>query len=160
MVAIRWMAARDLGEVADIWNPVIRETTVTFTDRPWTEAALAEWLAAPGPRLVAAEGPGAVLGFAAAGPFRPGPGYRFTWEHTVHVAAAARGRGIGRALMDALAAELRARGARVMVGAISAENPRGAAFHARLGFRETGRLPGVGWKFGRALDLVLMTRAL
>jgi phosphinothricin acetyltransferase len=160
MVAIRRMGPQDLGEVMDIWNPVIRDTAVTFTTEEKTEAGLSDWLAEGGPRLVAAEGPGAVLGFAAAGPFRSGPGYRFTWEHSVHVAASGRGRGIGRALMDALAAELRARGGRAMIAGISGENPRAEAFHRRLGFVEVGRIPEAGFKFGRWMDLVLMRKAL
>ncbi|MEO1688280.1 MAG: N-acetyltransferase family protein [Pseudomonadota bacterium] len=160
MVAIRRMDRRDLGEVADIWNAVIRDTSVTFTTEEKREDALAAWLAEDGPRLVAAEGPGAVLGFAAASPFRSGPGYRFTWEHSVHVAPPGRGRGLGRALMDALAAELRARGGRAMIAGISGENPRAEAFHRRLGFGEVGRIPEAGFKFGRWMDLVLMRRAL
>lgn len=156
MVAIRRMDARDLGEVSDIWNAVIRDTSVTFTTEEKRESDLLRWLAEDGPRLVAAEGPGAVLGFAAASPFRPGPGYRFTWEHSVHVAAPGRGRGLGRALMDALAAELRARGGRSMIAAVSGENPRAEAFHRRLGFEEVGRLAGAGVKFGREMDLVLL----
>lgn len=157
---IRRMGPGDLGEVMDIWNPVIRGTTATFTTEEKTEAGLAAWLEEDGPRLVAAEGPGAVLGFVAAGRFRSGPGCAFTWEHSVHVAAAARGRGLGRALMDALAAELRARGAHGLIGAVSGENPRAVAFHRRLGFAEVGRVPEAGWKFGRWLDLVLMHRRL
>ena len=157
---IRRMGARDLGEVADIWNPVIRDTAVTFTTEQKTEAGLAVWLEEDGPRLVAAEGPGAVLGFVAAGPFRPGPGYAFTWEHSVHVAASARGRGIGRALMDALVAELRARRAHGLIGAVSGDNPRAIAFHTRLGFVEVARVPEAGFTFGRWLDLVLMHRRL
>ncbi|MEM6438384.1 MAG: N-acetyltransferase family protein [Pseudomonadota bacterium] len=160
MVAIRRMGPQDLGEVMDIWNAVIRDASVTFTDEEKTEASLTAWLEAGEPRLVAAEGPGAVLGFAAAAPFRPGPGYRFTWEHSVHVAASGRGRGVGRALMDALAAELRARGGRAMIACISAENPRAEAFHRRLGFDEVGRIPEAGFKFGRWMDLLVMRRPL
>ncbi len=160
MVAIRRMRVEDLGDVGDIWNPVIRNTAATFTTEEKDEPGLIAWLAGDGPRLVAAEGPGAVMGFAAAGPFRPGPGYRFTWETTVHVAAAARGRGVGRALMEALAAELRARGGHAMIAAISGENPRAVAFHARLGFAEAGRIAEAGCKFDRWLDLVLMRRGL
>lgn len=154
------MAARDLDEVGDIWNAVIRDTAATFTTVEKTPEALEAWLDAGGPRLVAAEGPGALLGFCSAAPFRPGPGYRRTFEHTVHVAAAGRGRGVGRALMDALIAELRAGGARSIIAGISGENPRAESFHAKLGFAEVGRIPEAGEKFGRRLDLVLMQRML
>ncbi len=39
---------------------------------------------------------------------------------------------------------------------IDGTNDGSIAFHARLGFREVGRLPGIGEKWGRPLDLVLM----
>jgi len=47
-----------------------------------------------------------------------------------------------------------------MVGAIDGENVDSIAFHRRLGFVEVGRLPGIGEKFGRPLDLVLMQLTL
>ncbi len=47
-----------------------------------------------------------------------------------------------------------------MVAAISQENAGGIAFHAAMGYRETGRMRQVGWKFGRYHDLVLMQKIL
>jgi phosphinothricin acetyltransferase len=47
-----------------------------------------------------------------------------------------------------------------MVAAIDGSNVDSVRFHQRLGFAEVGRLPGVGEKFGRRLDLVLMQRDL
>ena len=69
-----------------------------------------------------------------------------------------RGRGLGTALIHALFAEAQARDVHVMVGAIDAENTGSLRLHARLGFVETGRMPQVGRKFGRWLDLVFMQR--
>jgi phosphinothricin acetyltransferase len=48
----------------------------------------------------------------------------------------------------------------VLVGAIDAENAASIALHAGLGFEPAGHLPQVGFKFGRWLDLVLMTLIL
>lgn len=47
-----------------------------------------------------------------------------------------------------------------MLACIEAQNAASIALHERLGFREVGRLPEVGYKFGRWLDLVVMHRAL
>ena len=70
------------------------------------------------------------------------------------------GRGIGRRLIDALAARARRDGKHVMVAAIDSENVGSIRFHERLGFVEVGHLREVGLKFGRRLDLVLMQRVL
>ncbi len=81
-------------------------------------------------------------------------------EHTVILTDAARGRGLGRALMAGIEAHAQAAGAHLMIGAISGANPAGLGFHARLGYREVGRLPEAGLKFGQWLDLVLMQKTL
>jgi len=104
-----------------------------------------------------------VVGWAAYGDFRDSrrwPGYRFTVEHTVHVARSHWGCGVGRALVEALADRARRDGKRVMVAGIDGSNTDSITFHARLGFHEVARLPGVGEKWGRRLDLVLMQRDL
>lgn len=88
------------------------------------------------------------------------PGYRFTVEHTIHVAERAWGQGVGRALMMALVDHARAAGKRTMVAGIDGTNTGSVRFHARLGFREVGRLDGIGDKWGRRLDLVLMQHHL
>ena len=156
---VREMRAADLSEVAAIWNAEILGGTGTFASEPKGVAGLAAWLAAGGPRLVA-ERDGAVVGFAAAGPFRPGSGYLQCLEHTLYVVSEARGAGAGRALMAALVAAARAAGAHCLVAAISGENEGAIAFHRRIGFVEAGRLREAGLKFGRRLDLVLMQRML
>ena len=111
------------------------------------------------PILVAVDG-ARVLGFASFGDFRSWPGYRYTVEHSVHVAADRRGQGTGRALMERLlplAAEL---GKHVMVAGIDASNAASIRFHERLGFEQVGLLREVGCKFGRWLDLAFLQRRL
>lgn len=156
---IRALNAGDLAEVAGIWNPLIRDTSITFTTEEKTQDALAAWLAAGPPRLGAVEG-GRLLGFACRGAFRSGPGYARIAEHTILLGEGARGRGVGRALMDALEGEARDAGLGSLVGGISGENAPALAFHAALGFAEVGRVPRAGWKFGRWLDLVLVQKLL
>jgi len=157
---LRAATPADAGAIAAIWNGYIRETAITFTDIAKTAGGVAADIAArrgEGLFLVAEEG-GEVLGFATAGAFRGGPGYRHTLEITVHVTPDARRRGAGRALMAGLEAAARAGGAHVLVAAISAENTDAIAFHTSQGFAEVGRMAQVGRKFGRWLDLVLMQK--
>jgi phosphinothricin acetyltransferase len=58
------------------------------------------------------------------------------------------------------AVEKTAAGAHQMIAGVSAENPDGIAFHARMGFAEIARVREAGCKFGRCIDLVLMQKFL
>ena len=156
---IRPAARADAAQLHAIWTPVIRETTHIFHTTERSEEEIAALTQGPDPFLVWDEG-GPVLGFARCFPFRAGNGYAATVEHTILLAPQARGRGVGRALIDALADAAAAQGKHTMWGAVSAENTAGIAFHEACGFTIHGRLPEVGRKFGRWLDLVLMGRRL
>ena len=108
-----------------------------------------------------AEVDGRVLGYAYAGAYRPRPAYRFTLENSVYVAPAAKGRGLGRALLAALIEATTALGYRRMLAVIGdSANAASIGLHAALGFTHAGLLPSVGWKHGRWLDSVLMQRPL
>lgn len=160
---IRAATSVDIAGILAIWNPIIRDTLVTFTDAEKTAdglaATLAEKRAAGQAFLVATEGT-AVLGFATFGQFRAGPGYRHTFEHTVLLGPHSRGKGTGRALMAALEEAALVSGGHTMFGGVSAANPDGVAFHLAIGYQEVARLPEVGRKSGRWLDLVLMQKHL
>ena len=153
----------DAEAIAEVWNPFIRDTLVTFTDEQKSIDGLIATLrdkASAGHAFLVAEVDGAVQGFATFGPFRNGPGYRHSFEHTILLAPAGQGRGLGRALMVRLEDAARAAGGHVLMAGVSAANPAGVAFHAAIGFVETARLPEVGRKQGQWLDLVLMHKVL
>lgn len=156
---IRPARAADAPALLAIWTPVIRETTHIFHTTERSEAEIAALAEGPDPFLVWDEG-GAVQGFARCFPFRAGNGYLPTVEHTILLAPGAQGRGGGRRLMEALGEAAAGQGRHAMVGAINAANAPALAFHAACGFREWGRLPEVGRKWGGWLDLVLMGRHL
>jgi len=162
-IDIRPIAPNDLPAIGEIWNALIRDTAATFTNTEKTPEALAAWLAAGDdaghPRL-AATVDGRLTGFASAGPFRAGPGYAYTLEHSIILADDAVGKGIANALMARLKTEAKAAGAHSLIAGISGENSRAIAFHERLGFAEVGRMPEVGFKFGRRIDLGLMQMML
>jgi len=153
----------DLPAIVAIFNYAVRETTAVFSGIETDIPARAEWVAvrrAKGFPVLVAEADGRVVGFAAYDQFRSFPGYRHTVEHSVYVDPGAQRRGAGRALMEALIADAKARGLHVMVGGIDADNAGSLALHRALGFNETGRLPDVGAKFGRWLTLVFMQLTL
>lgn len=157
---LRRARAADATAICAISNPIIRDTLITFTTEQKTPEGVAAEIAARGPAYLVGEIEGQVLGFASYGAFRAGPGYARSAEHSVQLAPQARGRGMGRALMARLADVAAENGVHVLVAGISGANPDGIAFHAALGFAKVGRLPEVGYKAGRWLDLVLMQKIL
>jgi L-amino acid N-acyltransferase YncA len=163
---IRPARPADAAGIAMIWNPIIRDTLVTFNavqkSLPEVAALVTERQAAGHGFFVAEgfDGAEGVSGFATYAQFRGGVGYARTMEHTVLLAEGARGRGLGRALMTVLEDHARAGGAQSIFAGVSAANPEGRAFHAALGYVERAVLPRVGQKFGHWLDLILMQKFL
>jgi L-amino acid N-acyltransferase len=160
---IRPAGQRDAPAIMDIWNLVIATTTHNFTTTPKTLAGVETQIAdhwADGHGIWVTEAAGAVAGFASYGQFRGGNGYARCMEHSVHLTEAARGKGLGRALMAVLEDHARQAGAHLMIAGISGENPGAQAFHAAIGYSHVARIPQAGWKWGRYLDLVLMQKIL
>jgi phosphinothricin acetyltransferase len=156
-------SAADLPAITAILNDAIRNTLAVWYEEEKTLAEMQAWFAAKQqsdtPVLVARDGDG-VAGFASYGPFRPWPGYRFSVEHSVYVRPDARGRGIGKALLQALLLQAGDKGLHTMIGGIEAGNEASIRLHVGLGFTETGRIPEVGYKFGKWLTLVFMQKTL
>jgi phosphinothricin acetyltransferase len=163
-VAIRAVEQGDLEAILALWNPIIRETAVTFASVEKTVQSLGEYIAAREAAgrcfLVALGEGGEFLGFATYDQFRGGDGYVHAMEHTIILGAEARGRGVGRALMVRIEAHAAAAGAHTMVAGISGENPGAVGFHAALGYAPVGQLPQSGRKFDRWMDLILMQKIL
>ncbi|WP_240643579.1 GNAT family N-acetyltransferase [Paracoccus siganidrum] len=164
MIRLRDARPQDAPGIGAIWNPIVRDTAITFwpTERSDAEIAaqIAERQAQGHAFLVAEAEDGGLAGFATYGQFRGGAGYARSMEHTIHVAPGLRGSGLGRMLLQAVEDHARAAGHRLMIGAITASNEGSIAFHARMGYAEWGRIPAAGWKFGQFHDLVLMGKDL
>ncbi len=154
---IRAATTSDVTAIARIWNPIIRNTTVTFNTVEMTYEVIGKMIET---RPVLVSVAGEVAGFATYGPFRAGIGYRFVAEHTIMMEPEARGHGGGRALMTALEKTARDHQIHSFWAGVSAENESGIAFHKAIGFTEQAHLSEVGHKFGRYLDLVLMQKRL
>lgn len=154
----------DLAAIAAIYAHAVLYGLASFELIPPDQAEMgrrrAAILAGGYPHLVA-ERDGNVVGYAYAGPYRTRPAYRFAVENSVYVAPDQQRGGIGRALLPALIERCTASGFRLMVAVIGDSANNGSiGLHAACGFRHAGLLPGVGWKHGRWVDSVLMTRPL
>jgi L-amino acid N-acyltransferase len=157
-MVVRSAVATDAVAITSLLNALLATTTIEWTETPHTSDTILGWMEAHDTILVAEE-EGQIVGGAAYGWFRDTvkrPGYRFTVEHTIHVREDRWGSGLGRQLMDALIDQARRSGKHVMVAAIDSENEVSIQFHRRLGFVEVARMPEVGTKFGRWLELVLL----
>jgi phosphinothricin acetyltransferase len=160
---IRPAVSGDIVPILEFWNPLIRETTISFSDELYTLESLDGLIRerrSKGHEFFVASEADTILGFATYVQFRTNNGYRRCVEHTIILAPESQGRGAGRALMSAVEAHASAAGHHSIFAGISAENAAGIAFHAAIGYGEVARLPEVGWKFERWLDLVLMQKML
>lgn len=108
------------------------------------------------PRLVAREGE--VLGWTALSPYSDRSCYRGVAENSIYVAREARGRGVGRALLERLCQE--ADGAQIwtLQATILAANEGSIALHEKCGFRVVGVREKLARKRGEWSDVVLMER--
>lgn len=153
----------DAADILAIYNHAALNTTAVWTDGPSDLEARREWIRArqgAGYPVLVATHQGRIAGFASFGDFRPWPGYRHTVENSVYVDPQHHRRGVGRSLVAALLARAEALHKHAMIAGIEAANTASLALHASLGFAEVARLPEVGCKFGRWLDLVLMQKML
>lgn len=162
---VRDATVDDMAAVNALYNATIATTTAAWTEDTEPLEARQVWFAEQrraGYATLVADVDGAVAGFAAFGDFRDTgkwPGYRPVVELSVHVAEPHQGNGIGRALVTELIERARSAGKTEIVAAVDGANDASIRFHERLGFGVVGRMPGIGTKFGRRLDLVLLQRA-
>ena len=134
-MTLRAARPSDAPAIAALHNRIIRDTAVTFTTQERTPEAVARQIAERIPAFLVAETAGRLAGFATYGPFRAGPGYAASCEHTVILDDAARGRGLGRALMTRAIEEAWARPiARFWVHTCTLDSPAALGFYRRSGF--------------------------
>jgi L-amino acid N-acyltransferase YncA len=160
---VRDATLEDAADILAIYNFAALNTTAVWTEGAVDLDSRREWIRARQqagyPVLVAMKGRD-VVGFASFGDFRPWPGYRHTVENSVYVGERYHRLGIGRSLMVALIERATALNKHAVIAGIEAANTASLRLHASLGFAEVGRMPEVGCKFGRWLDLVLMQKRL
>ncbi len=160
---IRAAERSDLAQILAIYNEVIRNSTAVYSEVAFTSTRGEEWFAAKAeqgfPFVVALEA-AEVVGFATFGEFRAWPCYQYTVEHSLHVRADRRGRGIGRMLLSELIERAQAMHKHAMIAGIDADNAASVGLHQSMGFTPAGRFREVGFKFGRWLDLVFLERLL
>ena len=149
----------DAAALAAIHNEGIEDRVATFETRPRAAADYDERVAGPLPLLVA-EADGRVVAWAGLGPYSDMPAYLGVGELSIYVARAARGRGVGARLLEALAAEAERAGMHKIVSKVFPTNGVSVALMRRCGFREVGTHLAHGVLDGEWRDVVVYERAL
>ena len=160
---IRDAATADLQAILAIYNDVVTNTTAIYDERPSTLEARQSWFDSRvrhGLPVLVAELEGEVAGFSSFGEWRSRWGYRYTVEHSVHVRADCRGRGFGRALIEALFPRAAALGMHMMIGHIDSGATASLRLHEKLGFTVVGTFREVGRLRDRWLSVVAMQREI
>jgi phosphinothricin acetyltransferase len=157
---IRPVRDDDFATIVAITNHYIASSAIHFG----YEAVTADELAAAWrgddrhPWLVADEGN--VIGYAKSGTWRARAAYAWSAEVGLYLAPDARGRGLGRALLEALLAEMTRRGFHSAIAGITLPNPASIALHRRVGFESVGVVREAGFKLDAWHDVAFLQKLL
>jgi L-amino acid N-acyltransferase YncA len=154
---VRAATPADAPAIAAIYNEGIADRVATFETRERTPDEVRGWLDDDLPVLVATTGED-VVGFARVAPYSDRCVYTGVGEHGVYVARAARGRGVGRRLLDKLCLAAAAAGLYKLTSRIFADNESSIAAHTAAGFHVVGVQRRHGRLDGKWKDCVLVER--
>jgi L-amino acid N-acyltransferase YncA len=153
---IRAMRNDDWPLVRDIYSEGIATGDATFeTEAPewakWDHGHLRDcrWIAQDSQRI---------LGWAALSPVSSRRVYSGVAEVSVYVASTARGRGVGKMLLQSLVEQSERCGIWTLQAGIFPENVASIALHKSRGFREVGRRQKLGQLAGVWRDVLLLER--
>lgn len=160
-MTIRPAAVADAVAIAAIYNQGIEDRGATFETALRTpgeiESKIRENERYP---IVVADDNGRVVGWAGTGGYRPRACYAGIAEVSVYLDRAARGRGIGRQLLEGLIVAARERGFWKLVSRVFPFNTASRALCRSCGFREVGTYEKHASLDGRWLDVVIVERLI
>jgi phosphinothricin acetyltransferase len=159
---IRLATTEDAGAIADIYEPFVTNTAISFEMVPPDAGDMAARIAATIPRFpwLVATDDGTVVGYAYAGSYRARAAYAWSVEVSVYLAEIARQRGIAGKLYATLFDLLSQQGFRTALAGIALPNPASVGFHEKMGFTLLGVHHEVGWKFDQWHDVGWWRRGL
>lgn len=152
---IRFAQPTDAGGILAIYAPYCESTCVSFEIVAPTIEQMQQRInhVTVGYPWLIGEIDGEIAGYVYASRHRERAAYRWSVDVAVYVAAQHQRRRLGRILYSTLFSILREQGYFKAFAGISLPNPASVRLHERMGFRQTAHFPGVGYKFGRWLDV-------
>lgn len=162
---IRPVRSEDFPHTLALYRHWVRNSVVTFDETPPTlRSYRSKWnhLIGQGfPFLVAESASGEILGFAQVQPFRQKSAFRRTVESSIYLGPASVGKGLGSALLAELITACKEAGIKEMIAVIADQGAAASlALHEKCGFRKTGEMPRVGYKFNRWIGIILLQKSL
>lgn len=160
---IRLARISDAAALLKIYRPYITDTAVSFELTVPTVSEFADRIAevlADYPYLVAENDDGQILGFVYAHRYRPRAAYDWTVETSIYTDKAARGKGVGRQLYQALETELATQHVTSLLACVTGENLASLAYHQHLGYELVGTFKQVGFKHGKGYDTYWLQKQL
>ena len=161
--ALRVAAVEDAAQLRAIYEPYVRETSITFEYEVPSVGEFAARIARTlerYPYLVAFDAQGRhALGYAYVGVFHERPAYDWAVETSIYVDRAARGRHVGALLHEGIERICHLMGVRNLEACIAWPDEGGSVgFHERMGYRMVGRFEACGYKLGSWRDMVWMEK--
>lgn len=153
---IRTATPADAAAVAAIYDPIVRDTTISFETDPPGETemqARIEKTLASLPWLVVEDAAGTMCGYAYASKHRERAAYQWSVDVTVYVREDQRGQGVGRALYGRLLPLLAELGYCHAFAGIALPNAGSVGLHEAMGFQAIGVYRDVGFKHGAWRDV-------
>jgi len=162
---IRSATEQDLPSIREIYNHYVLNSSVTFDEKAQTLAALRKKFATATklgmPYLVAETPRGNLVGVAWVFPWQGNTANRRSVELSIYLGPAATGKGLGKVLLEQLLTDAKAAGIKDVIVVIADKGAEASIqMHKKFGFKETGRMGKVGFKYERWLGTVTLQKSL
>lgn len=152
----------DAPRCADIYNPYILETTVTFEEEALSHEAFRQRMESIMERWpwIVYEEDGKVLGYAYLSAFNPRSAYDWTADLAIYVDMKEKGKGIGSSLMQAIIELAEKDGYLKLVSIVTGGNAASEKIHEKFGFVKKAEFEDFGYKMNRWLSVDFYVREL
>ncbi len=158
---IRIARQEDLPRIREIFNVYVRESSAAYPIQD-VEAGFFEKLyrESTSTTLYVVDCGKEVVGFGLIRPYLPFPSFQRAAQVSYFIDPRYTRKGLGGKLLDQIIRDARSGGIHILLANISSRNEPSLRFHEKHGFSESGRLRGIGEKFGNRFDVVWMQRAV